>query len=45
MIDDVERADEGAFAPLTRQPILGALAVMFGGAGISAVVQYLMGVR
>ena len=45
MIQDVESADEGAFAPLTRQPIFGALAVLFGGAGITAVIQYLMGIR
>jgi hypothetical protein len=45
MIQDVERADEGAFAPLTRQPIFGALALAFGTTGITAVIQYVMGIR
>jgi hypothetical protein len=36
----IENNDEGAFAPLSNQPIIGALAMPFGGASIMAAVEY-----
>jgi hypothetical protein len=41
MIKQIEALETGAFAPLSRQPIFGALLVTFGGAGILAVLNYL----
>jgi hypothetical protein len=37
----IENNEEGAFAPLSNQPIIGALAMPFGGASIMAVFEYL----
>ena len=36
----IENNEEGAFAPLSNQPIIGALAMPFGGASIMAMVEY-----
>jgi len=36
----IENNEAGAFAPLSNQPIIGALAMPFGGASIMAAVEY-----
>jgi hypothetical protein len=37
----IKKLDTGIFAPITRQPVVGALLLPFGSAGISALLQYL----
>ena len=37
----IENNEEGAFAPLSNQPVIGALAMPFGGASIMAVLEHL----
>jgi len=37
----IESCEEGAFAPVTRQPVVRALLMPFGGAGLVALLQYL----
>jgi hypothetical protein len=39
-IAEVEKLDTGIFAPITRQPVVGALLLPFASAGISALLQY-----
>jgi hypothetical protein len=39
-VTEVEKLDTGIFAPITRQPVVGALLLPFGSAGISALLQY-----
>ena len=41
LIQGVESFEEGAFVPLSKHPVIGALAIPFGGAGILAVLDYL----
>jgi hypothetical protein len=41
LIHEIESYDEGAFVPLSKHPVIGALAIPFGGAGILAVLDYL----
>jgi hypothetical protein len=41
LIRRIETNDEGAFAPLSQQPLVGALLMPFGGAGILALLEYL----
>jgi hypothetical protein len=39
-MEEVKKLDTGIFAPITRQPVVGALLLPFGSAGISALVQF-----
>jgi hypothetical protein len=39
-MEEVKKLDTGIFAPITRQPLVGALLLPFGSAGISALVQF-----
>ena len=39
-IEEVRKLDTGIFAPITRQPVIGALLLPFGSAGISALLQF-----
>jgi hypothetical protein len=41
LIEDVKSTEEGAFAPWSRQPLVGALIMPFTGAGLLALLQYL----
>jgi len=36
----IKNLDTGIFAPITRQPVVGALLLPFGSAGVSALLQY-----
>lgn len=36
----IENNEEGAFAPLSNQPVIGALAMPFGGASIMAAIEF-----
>jgi hypothetical protein len=39
-MEKVKKLDTGIFAPITRQPVVGALLLPFGSAGISALIQF-----
>jgi hypothetical protein len=41
MIDEIEKTDEGAFAGLSKHPVVAAVCMPFGGAGILALLEYL----
>ena len=41
LMDKINEVDEGAFAPLSRQPFIRAALMPFGGTGIMALVQSL----
>jgi len=41
MIRKVKSCEEGAFAPVTQQPVIKAILMPFGGAGILALLNYL----
>ncbi len=41
LIDEIENCDEGAFAPVSQQPIVKALLLPFGGAGVTSLLSYL----
>jgi hypothetical protein len=41
LIRSIEDCEEGAFCPLARQPVIGALAMPFGGAGILGLLDVL----
>lgn len=41
VIHEIQELDEGIFAPITRQPVIGALLLPSGSAGIWALLQYL----
>jgi hypothetical protein len=43
LIQEVEACEEGAFAPITQQPVVRALMMPFGGAGLVTLVNYLVG--
>ena len=45
LIDEVKNTEEGAFAPWSRQPLVGALIMPFTGAGLVAWLQYLANSR
>jgi hypothetical protein len=38
---EIKKLDTGIFVPIARQPVVGALLLPFGSAGISALLQYL----
>jgi hypothetical protein len=40
LIKDVESCDEGAFAPVTQQPVIRAIMMPFGGAGLVTLLNY-----
>jgi hypothetical protein len=39
-LEHIEKMDIGIFAPITRQPVIGALLLPSGSAGIWALLQY-----
>ena len=39
-VAEIKKLDTGIFAPITRQPVVGALLLPFGSVGISALLQY-----
>ena len=39
-LEHIKKMDIGIFAPITRQPVLGALLLPSGSAGIWALLQY-----
>ncbi len=41
LIAEIENYKQGAFAPLSHQPVVGALLMPFGGAGVLAVFEHL----
>jgi hypothetical protein len=41
MIEQIEQTEQGAFAPVARHPVLAAVFMPFGGAGILALLEYL----
>lgn len=41
LIKEIQSLEEGAFAPLSRQPIFQAILMPFGGAGVLALLNYL----
>ena len=43
LIQQVESCQEGAFAPITQQPVIKALLMPFGGAGVLGLLNYLAG--
>jgi hypothetical protein len=40
MIKEIQSLQDGAFAPLSRQPIFRAILMPFGGAGLLALLDY-----
>jgi hypothetical protein len=40
-IQEIESNEDGAFAPFSKHPIIGALLMPFGGAGLLAALEYL----
>ena len=43
LIKEIESCEEGAFAPITQQPVIKALMMPFSGAGMVALLNYLAG--
>ena len=41
LVKDVEERTDGAFAPISQQPVIKAVLMPFGGAGILSLLQYL----
>ena len=42
-IDEIDAIEEGAFAPLSKHPIIGALLMPLGGAGVLTLLNFLAG--
>ena len=41
LIDEIQHTRQGAFVSLSRHPVVGAIFMPFGGAGILALLEYL----
>jgi len=44
LIDDIKQINAGPFAPITRHPIVTAVAMPFGGVGGLYLIDYMAGV-